>query len=139
MISLYVNSANGQAVLQFPREARLPNKFSQIKHTDMALLKWEQETRTYILSTLKRWVLQRNAAFKAKKELTGKRAVAVDKLLFMMSMHKESRLHVVCNRIERDGDYLTCLAPQKNSKQFQFFKEVIAPILLWVCEFNEIN
>lgn len=139
MLHINVNQANGQGVVCFPKEARLPKKTLNIVPMDFAVIIWEREVRTYILERLRKWVVSRQNNLKASKRLDGRRAAAIDKLLLMIDNNLESSLKSVCAKVVRNMDFIKMLAPHRESKFFPLFSETIAPIVLWCAEFKEIN
>lgn len=139
MLQINVNRANGQGVVCFPKEARLPKKTLNIVPVDLAVLIWEREVRSYILDRIRKWVVSRQNNLKACKRLDGRRAAAIDKLLLMIANNMESSLKSVCAKVVRNADLILALAPNEQSKFFPLFKETIAPIVVWCTEFAEIN
>ncbi|MGJ1329373.1 hypothetical protein [Sphingobacterium sp.] len=139
MLQINVNRANGQGVVCFPKEARLPKKTLNIVPVDLAVMIWEREVRSYILDRIRKWVVSRQNNLKACKRLDGRRAAAIDKLLLMIANNMESSLKSVCAKVVRNADLILALAPNEQSKFFPLFKETIAPIVVWCTEFAEIN
>ncbi|WP_288636802.1 MULTISPECIES: hypothetical protein [Sphingobacterium] len=139
MLQINVNRANGQGVVCFPKEARLPKKTLNIVPVDLAVIIWEREVSSYILDRLRKWVISRQNNLKAAKRLDGRRAAAIDKLLLMIDNNMESSLKSVCAKVVRNMDFIKLLAPHRESKFFPLFSETIAPIVLWCAEFKEIN
>jgi len=139
MLQINVNRANGQGVVCFPKEARLPKKTLNIVPVDLAVIIWEREVRSYILDRIRKWVISRQNNLKACKRLDGRRAAAIDKLLLLIANNMESSLKSVCAKVVRNADLIFALAPNEQSKFFPLFKETIAPIVVWCTEFAEIN
>ncbi|WP_346067612.1 hypothetical protein [Sphingobacterium siyangense] len=139
MLQINVNRANGQGVVCFPKEARLPKKTLNIVPVDLAVIIWEREVRSYILDRIRKWVISRQNNLKACKRLDGRRAAAIDKLLLLIANNMESSLKSVCAKVVRNADLILALAPNEQSKFFPLFKETIAPIVVWCTEFAEIN
>lgn len=139
MLQIQVNQANGQGVVCFPKEARLPKKTLNVVPVDYAVIIWEREVRTYILDRLRKWVISRQNNLKACKRLDGRRAAAIDKLLLLIANNMESSLKSVCAKVVRNMDLIQLLAPHRQSKFFPLFSETIAPIVLWCAEFKQIN
>ncbi len=139
MLQINVNKANGQGVVCFPKEARLPKKTLNIVPVELAVIIWEREVRSYILDRIRKWVVSRQNNLKACKRLDGRRATAIDKLLLMIANNMESSLKSVCAKVVRNADLILALAPNEQSKFFPLFKETIAPIVVWCTEFAEIN
>ena len=139
MLQINVNRANGQGVVCFPKEARLPKKTLNIVPVELAVIIWEREVRSYILDRIRKWVVSRQNNLKACKRLNGRRAAAIDKLLLMIANNMESSLKSVCAKVVRNADLILALAPNEQSKFFPLFKETIAPIVVWCTEFAEIN
>ncbi|MFE2861595.1 hypothetical protein [Sphingobacterium multivorum] len=139
MLQINVNRANGQGVVCFPKEARLPKKTLNIVPVELAVIIWEREVRSYILDRIRKWVVSRQNNLKACKRLDGRRAAAIDKLLLMIANNMESSLKSVCAKVVRNADLILALAPNEQSKFFPLFKETIAPIVVWCTEFAEIN
>ncbi len=138
MLLIQVMPHERHAIITYPTEARLTPKTISCQSNDQALKKWEEYSRAYMIKMLKGWVRQRDKSFKKTKTLTGKRAAAVDKVQLMLTMHENSRLHVLCRRIVQDGRYFAELFPNKESKQYAFFKGRVAPILLWADEYRQV-
>lgn len=139
MLQINVNQANGQGVVCFPKEARLPKKTLNVVPVDFAVIIWEREVRTYILQRLRKWIVARQNNLKAAKRLDGRRAAAIDKLLFMIDNNLESSLKSICAKVVRNMDFIQLLAPHRDSRYFPLFQDTIAPIVLWCAEFKEIN
>lgn len=139
MLQINVNRANGQGVVCFPKEARLPKKTLNIVPVDLAVIIWEREVRSYILDRIRKWVVSRQNNLKACKRLDGRRAAAIDKLLLLIANNMESSLKSVCAKVVRNADLILALSPNEQSKFFPLFKETIAPIVVWCTEFAEIN
>jgi len=139
MLQINVNQANGQGVVCFPKEARLPKKTLNIVPMDFAVIIWEREVRSYILDRLRKWVVSRQNNLRASKRLDCRRAAAIDKLLLMIANNMESSLKSVCAKVVRNMDFIKMLAPHRESRFFPLFQDTIAPIVLWCAEFKEIN
>lgn len=139
MLHITVYPEANTAKVNYPKEARLPDRTIPVFTPDKARDKWESETRRYIHDTLRSWILQRNKAYQSHETLTGPRSAAVDKLLLMLSMHQYSRLHVLCRRIYRDSHLFIRLIPSKESRHFLHFRDRIAPILIWTEEYITSN
>lgn len=138
MISMNVNPDQRIAVVSYPASFRLPKKEVKVTSVIDVKQKYEVEVREFIFNTLRKWVLSRNNAYKANKQLTPQRSNSVDKVLLMLMNHKTSRLHILCKRIVQDGDHFVNLFPNKHSRCFMYFKEIISQILIW-CEWYSEN
>lgn len=137
MLQLNVLPESNKALVQYPKEARVPSKIVYVNSALQLEKKWETETRDYIYTTLRKWVLQRNYAYKAKKELTGQRAATVDKLLLMLINYQYSSLHAMCRKIVDSYELFVSILPSKQSKNIDFARQVIAPILLWCRDYRD--
>lgn len=138
MLQLNILPEQRKAVIQYPKDARKPSKTITVYSAEHAERKWESETRAYIYDTLRKWVIQRNYAYKIKGTLTSKRAYAVDRLLLMLINCQASPLRIMCAKVvERYEDFYS-LFPPKNSTCCNWTKEIVAPILLWCQEYRDL-
>src|SRR5690606_31630220 len=137
MLQLNVLPESNKVLVRYPTEARIPSKMISIYTQAQLQRKWETETREYIYSTLRKWVVQRNHAYKATKELTGPRAAASDKLLLTLINYQYSTLHSMCRKVVDNYDLFWSIMPSAKSKNVEYAKQVIAPILLWCKEYRD--
>ena len=137
MLQFNVIPESNKVLVQYPKPAKRPSKVIQNSSVVSLDKKWEIETRAYIYTTLRRWVLQRNAAYKSKRELNGKRAADVDKLLIMLIQVQFSTLHTMCRKVVDNYEIFISLFPTQYSKNIDYTRQVIAPILLWCKEYRD--
>src|SRR5690606_5798950 len=120
MLQLNVLPDSNKALIQFPKEARIPSKIVTVHSPVQITKQWERETRDYIYKTLRKWILQRNYAYKVKKELTGKRAATVDKLLLLLVNYQFSTLHSMCRKIVDNYDSFVSIFPSEHSPNIDY-------------------
>lgn len=133
MILISVIPEEKKAIVSYPADFKLPQKEIEVFSKADAKQKWECEMRKFIHHTLRQWVIARSVSYVTKAAYTDSRRVAINKLMLMFSYHQDSRLHVLCNRIYKDGKYFVEIFPTEDSRNYKYFKTVIAQILLW-CE-----
>jgi len=137
MLQLNVIPESNKVLVQYPEAAKIPSKVIQRSSVTSIEKKWEIETRAYIYSFLRKWILQRNAAYKSKGELNGKRAADVDRLLLMLIQVQYSTIHTMCRKIVENYEVFISLFPTEYSKNIDYTRQVIAPILLWCKEYRD--
>lgn len=138
MLQLNIIPEQRKAVILYPKDARKPSKTISVYSADHAQKKWEMETREYIYQTLRKWVIQRNYAYKMAGELSSQRAYAVDRLLLMLINCQTTTLKVMCTKVVERYEDFHSLFPPKDSSCISWTKQVVAPILLWCQEYRDL-
>lgn len=132
-----VNPETKMALIMYPSIFRKPTKEVIVYSIADAKGKWEIETRKFIHDTLRMWVISRAVSYVTAGKLSDERNNAVSKLMLMFSFNQSEPLDVLCRRIVQDGQHFIRIFPNKASRHYPYFKEVISQILMWCDEYQK--
>lgn len=134
MLTGHLDTEKRVLILEYPKRARLPKNTITVRSTEHALAVWTIQAKKYMFETLRKYVMQRQAAMQSADGRRYAQAMqAVDKALFTLMSSYEARLEVMCARLLRDREWFEVLAPGAFSRYFHHYEEVILPIFEW-CE-----
>lgn len=137
MLQFNISADAKHALVQYPKEARIPDKVVPVFNAEQIERKWRMETRRYIYETLRKWLMQRQRAYAAKQELTAQRNNAIETLKAMLFNYEFGSLHSMCRKIVDNYELFVSLLPSKQSRNWAYAQQVIAPILLWCREYRD--
>lgn len=137
MLNTQINTESRTLTIEFPNGQKLRKETFSITSVAHAQRLFEINTAKYIVSTLARWVKQREWAIKYLRELTPEKEYAISALLNMLENHAESKLHtIILFVVKHEADILR-IAPGKHSRYYRYYLYTIVNIRYW-CR-NEYN
>lgn len=131
MLNTQINTESRRLTIEFPNGQKLRKETFCITSVAHAQRLFEINTAKYIVSTLTRWVKQREWALKYMGELTPAKEYAIAALRTMLENHAESKLHTIILYVVKHEEDILRIAPGEKSRYYRYYLYNIVNIRYW--------
>ena len=131
MFNTQLDTATRTLTIEFPNNGKLRKETFNVTSADHATRLYETNAAKYIVTTLARWVKQREWTLKYLNEMTPAREYAIGALRTMLDNHAESKLHMIILQVAKHDDDILRIAPGEKSRYYRHYLYNIVNIRYW--------
>jgi len=131
MFNIQLNPESKTLIIEFPCGQKLRKETFQVTSEAHARRLYELNAAKYIVSTLTRWVNQREWALKYVGEMTPAKEYAIASLRTMLHHHSESKLDAIIYQVFKRDEEILRIAPSEKSRYYRHYLYNIVNIRYW--------